>query len=306
MRHPKPLLLTLLALLLGITAVPVFSQRCFDCQISQAREQQANQRLQLTAAQRATAEAMHLLGGLPVPPPGATNEHLIHQHEWVTWYDDDLRVPLWVSYQLTRADASAQRTRRDCFRRDPRLPLEASSVCEDYQEPIFDRGHVVPRADMNRSQTAMDNTFIFSNMAPQHDTFNQGIWARLEDKVRSWAIVADGVFIITGAVFDKDGDRTRDADDAADRVAPRGRVAVPTHFYKIVLHRRPSGFIDTISILLPHRDEDVFNTNQHLRSHIVSIDEIESLTGIDFLPGLPDQREEAVERFVAPALWNTQ
>jgi len=31
-------------------------------------------------------------------------------------------------------------------------------------------------------------------------------------------------------------------------------IGVPTYFYKIVLHERASGFIDTITILLPHKD----------------------------------------------------
>jgi endonuclease G len=150
----------------------------------------------------------------------------------------------------------------------------------------------------------MTNTFIFSNMAPQHDRFNRGIWARLEGKVRAWAIVADGIYVVTGAVFDRNDDGQRDAD--ADAELMSNRVGIPTHFYKIILHVRPSGFIDTISILLPHLDENVGSTNTYLRNHITRIDEIEQLTGIDFFPELPDTRETVVEAFESPGLWNTQ
>jgi endonuclease G, mitochondrial len=153
----------------------------------------------------------------------------------------------------------------------------------------------------------MTNSFIFSNMAPQHDRFNRGIWARLEEKVRAWAIVADGVYVVTGAVFDKDSDGQRDADeDADDLFSPTNRVGIPTHFYKIVLHVRPSGFIDAISILLPHLDQGVGPTNSYLFNHIIMIDEIEQLTGSDFFPELPDARELTVEAFRSPGLWNTQ
>ena len=127
-------------------------------------------------------------------------------------------------------------------------------------------------------------------MAPQHDRFNRGIWARLEGKVRAWAIVADGIYVVTGAVFDRNDDGQRDAD--AELMS--NRVGIPTHFYKIILHVRPSGFIDTISILLPHLDENVGSTNTYLRNHITRIDEIEQLTGIDFFPELPDTRETVV------------
>ena len=282
------------------------SQVCSGCEVANQTITKADARLNLTDTEKTDAEARHLLGGRPMPSANATNERMIHQHEWITWYDDDLRLPLWVAYELTAEDASASLSRKDCFRKDPRLPDEVASVCEDYEEPVFDRGHIVPSADLTRGRLAMTNTFIFSNMAPQHDLFNRGIWARLESKVRAWAIVADGIYVVSGAVFDKDGNGERDADADATLMSPTNRVGVPTHFYKIVLHVRPSGFIDTISILLPHLDESVGSTNTYLRNHITTIDEIEQLTGIDFFPELADQREAAVEAFKSPGLWNTE
>src|SRR5437762_11548788 len=44
-------------------------------------------------------------------------------------------------------------------------------------------GYMVPRSDMNRSLTAIVNTFFLTNMTPQHPNVNQGAWARLEDWV---------------------------------------------------------------------------------------------------------------------------
>ena len=287
-------------------ALVASAQVCTGCQVSQQTVSNADALLNLDESEKTNAEARHLLGGRPIPPSNATNEHTIHQREWITWYDDDLRLPLWVAYELTSDDASANLSRKNCFRKDPRLADAVAFVCEDYEEPVFDRGHMVPSADLTRSRLAMTNSFIFSNMAPQHDRFNQGIWARLESKVRAWAIVADGIYVISGAVFDKNEDGQRDADTDADLVSPTNRVGVPTHFYKIILHVRPSGFIDTISILLPHLDESVGSTNAYLFNHITTIDEIEALTGIDFLSELPDQRENAVEAFRSPGLWNTQ
>ncbi len=282
----------------------VQSQVCSGCEVSNQTVTKSNQRLNLSDSQKADTESRHLLGGRPIPPTNATNEHMLHQLEWITWYDDDLRVPIWVAYELTRADASSSLERKDCFRRDPRLSDTVASFCADYEEPVFDRGHILPSADATRGRFAMTNTFIFSNMAPQHDRFNRGIWARLEERVRAWAIVADGAFVVTGAVFDRNDDGQRDADADAELMA--NRVGVPTHFYKIILHVRPSGFIDTISVLLPHLDQGVGSTNTYLRNHITTIDEIEKLTGIDFFPELPDARETVVEAFRSPGLWNTQ
>lgn len=286
----------------------VSSQVCSGCEVANQTVTKANARLALTDSEQADAESQHLLGGRPTPHQSATNEHMIHQREWISWYDDDLRIPLWVAYKLTKADASVHLDRLECFRKDPRLSDEVASTCEDYDEPIFDRGHMVPSADLSRTRFAMTNSFIFSNMAPQHDKFNRigKVWERLERKVRAWAIVADGIYVVTGAVFDKDEDGQRDADADVDFVSPTNRVAIPTHFYKIVLHVRPSGFIDTITILLPHRDQNINNTENFLFTHITTIDTVEALTGIDFFPGLPDQRENVVEAFKSPGLWDTQ
>lgn len=82
--------------------------------------------------------------------------------------------------RLRDHDLAVPRDRTQCFRRDPRLATPAAAFCADYNEPIFDRGHMVPNADMERSEAAMINTYMFSNMVPQHDRFNQQIWAHFE------------------------------------------------------------------------------------------------------------------------------
>ena len=86
------------------------------------------------------------------------------------------------------------------------------------------------------------------------------------------------------------------------------RVAVPSHFYKIILHERPNGFIENLTILLPHSDESITGTaaNTYLADHIASIDEIEALTGMDFLTGIGSEnpaKETAIEANTAGGLW---
>jgi len=207
---------------------------------------------------------------------------------------------------LTAADV-VRATREKCFREDPRLDVDARSVLADYVEPVFDRGHLVPRADMNRSRAVMINTFILSNMTPQHDQFNQGIWETLESAVRAWTVEKGRVVIITGAVFDSDGNAVRDAPEDISRVKPTKRVGIPTHFYKIVLHERPSGFVDAIAIMLPHNEKTKGmkppQKLQYLEEHIVSIADIEAVTGYDFLPGMPAVQQRAVKRAIASGLW---
>lgn len=163
---------------------PTFSQSC-DCEVSDRKEKSYDNLLFLNDEEKKEAEAIHLPWGIPAPSPTATNENLLHQQDYIVNYDGDLSVPVWVAYRLTRGDVNIRRERLECFRRDPRLDTAVASFCEDYEEPIFDRGHMVPSADMTRSEAAMINTYMFSNMAPQYGAFNRGIWAYLEPEFES-------------------------------------------------------------------------------------------------------------------------
>ncbi len=44
--------------------------------------------------------------------------------------------------------------------------------------------------------------FLTSNIAPQVRKFNNGVWNRLEQKVRFWAVKYDGVYVVTGGVLE--------------------------------------------------------------------------------------------------------
>ncbi len=94
------------------------------------------------------------------------------------------------------------------------------------------------------------------------------------------------------------------------RVAHRGVYTTDT---KIILHTRPNGFIESMSFLLPHVDSSPpgNQTNSFLISKLVKIDDIEKVTGIDFLVGLRSMdhgaaKEDAIEGFKATSLWSAE
>ena len=295
---------------LTIGAVPAGAEvvATRDCDIEAGEVAQFDALLSLSQSEQDTSKALHGKWGLPVPTRQIPDEQLLVHREYVINYNRDLKIPVYATYVLKAGDV-VPATREKCFREDQRLDAPARSVLADYVEPIFDRGHLVPRADMNRSKAVMINSFVLSNMMPQHDQFNQGIWETLESAVRAWTTEKGAVVIVSGAVFDANSDGARDAAGDAKRVRPTNQLAIPTHFYKIVLHERPNGFIDAIAILLPHTDDEVPRNMPleeklaYLQEHIVSIDAIEALTGYDFFPDMPAIRQQAVERSVASGLW---
>jgi endonuclease G len=298
-------LTTSLAAILILCATAWAADHCPSCEVSDAKRSQYDALLTLTASQMHTAESRHIPYGMPIAAATATHEYMLHQKDYVTWYDDDLRVPLWVAYRLTKKNAIAVRERLDCFRPDPRLPANSSAECDDYLEPTFDQGHLAPNADFKTTEAMMINTYIYSNITPQHKNFNEHTWERLETLVRMWASKRGDLFVITGAVFDQNGDHLRDSDNSAQRVATNNRVAIPTHFYKIIFQKHLLAADESIAILLPHDDAkhtgDAWVT--YVTDHITTIGEIEQVSGVNFLPGLSASKRAAMESFRAPALW---
>lgn len=305
-RTVRSLVVLAVVLLFGLAAVPAAAIQIdpCDCEVEDAVAFAADDAMRLTASQRRKAERVHLPWGMPVAAASADNEVLLHSEHYVLAYDGDLRTPLWGAYRLTATDVSFDLDRTECFRIDPRLDAEVRSDCDDYEEPVFDRGHVVPSDAMSRSLEAMINTYVFSNMTPQHANFNRFLWQQLERYVREWAEQHNEIFVITGAVFDRDGDGVRDPDDEAVRMSTGG-VAVASHFYKIVLHEGPAGRIEAIAFVIPHNNDRITGDarDPFLMECVRSIDEIESLTGIDFSPEMDSLREMFVEQSKARRLW---
>ncbi|MBM3811353.1 MAG: DNA/RNA non-specific endonuclease [Acidimicrobiia bacterium] len=84
---------------------------------------------------------------------------------------------------------------------------------------------------------------------------------------------AEAVFVFTGPIFDS---------QEIDVIGP-GRVAVPTHFFKVILVLRPHDRTLHASIL-PNLDP----IPQPLDAFFVSADEVERRTGLGFFSSLDD------------------
>jgi endonuclease G len=89
-------------------------------------------------------------------------------------------------------------------------------------------------------------------------------------------------------------------------MTPTGRVGIPTHFYKILLHENDDGKLEALSVLVPHEAQQPANFDAHLRANLVSIEKIEKMTGLNFLPDLSAGAQEAIEKPTPTTLWAWQ
>lgn len=96
--------------------------------------------------------------------------------------------------------------------------------------------------------------------------------------MRYWADKYEGIYVTTGGVLN---DRSTSIGDE--------KVTVPKQFYKILIDKRGEVYT-MIAFLFPHEQSD-----RGLQEFVVSVDEIEKLTGIDFFPKLDDSIENRLE-----------
>ncbi len=201
-------------------------------------------------------------------------------------YNEKFEQADWVAYELTKAEVMGQTKRRDSFKEDPEVTTGSASLA-DYKGSGYSRGHMAPAADMKMSSLSMSESFYMSNMSPQIQSFNGGIWAQLESMVRTWAYEYDNIFVVTGPVLTEDWYPT----------IGENEVAVPEFYYKVILDfNNPKA----IGFILPHE-----KGTRSIESYAMSIDDVEEFTGVDFFPALAVfDMEEEIESEFDVSLWN--
>lgn len=210
-------------------------------------------------------------------PASTTHEVVAHQFYTLS-YNEKYEQAEWVAYELKKSELSHANLERPFFIDDPMVETGSASW-KNYKHSGYDKGHLCPAADRRFSRAAFDETFYTSNISPQLNDFNAGIWNRLEQKTRYWASKYDGLYVVTGGVL-----------TTGLKTIGKENVAVPKYFYKILLDNS-RGEYNTIAFLVPHQDSE-----KPLYQFVVSIDEIEKMTGIDFFPKLPDATENKLEK----------
>jgi len=113
---------------------------------------------------------------------------LLMRQAYTAAYDRRNKIPAWTAEHLTAASLQSGGGDRQMARfvEDEAVPDLFRAKLLDYFKSGYDRGHMVPAADAKQSQTAMAETFLLSNIAPQvGEGFNRHYWAYLEAVRRS-------------------------------------------------------------------------------------------------------------------------
>ena len=219
--------------------------------------------------------------------PATENEKLVvHHTAYSLLYSEEHEQAIWIAYELTSEETNKKFDRSDKFIVDPAIKT-GSATTADYTGSGYDRGHLAPAADMSWSNQTMQESFYYSNMSPQDQSFNRGIWKKLEELVRTWAVEDKSLYVVTGPILS----------DNLPSIGPN-KVSIPKFYYKVLLDYSQPDF-KAIGFIIPNQ-----GSKADLSSFAVSIDKVEQLTGLNFFHNLPDKQEISLESSICISCWS--
>lgn len=195
-------------------------------------------------------------------------------------------TPDWVAWELLGSETQGREPRYNKFWQDDELT--GCPQTSDYSNSGYDRGHLCPSADQKWSPDAMRDCFSMANIAPQDKALNTGAWKTLENKERVWAQRDSAIIIVAGPIYS--------AQDMK-RIGKTG-VRVPGAFFKVMV----APYLDSprgIAFVYPN-----MTAPGNMENYVMTIREVEKLTGLDFFSTLPDELEEQVETRSSFQDWN--
>jgi endonuclease G len=316
-RRPKHLikrlggpLTALLLLVLGVADWGVHQPRHWQQkQASRLPEALGEGALQLGNAVADLTDALGLTGHdvtAPLPPSFQTNHLLcagppkrlpnspvpdditvLNKTGFMVGYSPSLRHPVWVAYKVHPVAKPLLLPRPREFK--PDLAARAAPTHKDYAKSGYDRGHMAPNLAISSrfGEAAQRQTFLTSNICPQRPSLNQGPWYNLEYRISElWPERYGTVWVITGALSPAKGRRL-----------PSG-IDIPSAFYQIVVTQKD----DQLRAFASFMPQSI-RRRAYTRTTLISIDELEALTGLDFLADLPDNVESILEASTPTRLW---
>ncbi|CAB4255992.1 similar to Saccharomyces cerevisiae YJL208C NUC1 Major mitochondrial nuclease, has RNAse and DNA endo- and exonucleolytic activities [Maudiozyma barnettii] len=222
--------------------------------------------------------------------PGPVHD-LQRREQFVSCYNRQTRNPYWVVEHFTPESLATKSGNRQgsVFREDEQIPELFRAKLGDYFRSGYDRGHQAPAADSKFSQKAMNDTFYLTNMCPQvGQGFNRDYWAHFEFFCRDLTKQYKSVRVMTGPLYLP----KQDPNDGKFRVTYEmignpPNVAVPTHFFKLVVAENPidkknkqDGKLAIEAFVLPN---DQISNDTKLLDFVVPVNALERSTGLNLL-----------------------
>ena len=224
------------------------------------------------------------------------NEGVNYSVEW----DCNINAQRWSCYQLYSsinyhssynvsryyADNDGSLSAQCQYPNDSDLPAEYRFATDPFKYSGYDHGHICPSADRLRATECNYQTFYITNMQPQYNKFNAGLWEKMEEDVRNWANQSDTLYVCKGGTIDNEENIIKYLGSGTNK------IPVPKYFFMAVLCKNSQGY-KALGFWVEQKNED--RSADKLGDYVVNIYDLQQLTGIDFFCNLPDNIENQVE-----------
>lgn len=218
-------------------------------------------------------------------PSEMPREQVIHHNTYSLSYNSSYVMPSWIVYSLTKSVVDKSKEPNGKYKVDPQITARPATK-KDYKDAGYLMAQFVNYFDVAEKEGALAETFYLSNITPMKLAFYTHIWLKTEDLIRLWIDGKKGFDIYCGPVLK----------DAPFATIGENKVSVPDRFYKIVYDKENQ---KAVAFIFKNG-----SSSGTLKSKTTSVDEIESITGIDFFSTLDDEIESALESTVDYNFWD--
>lgn len=212
------------------------------------------------------------------------------QRNFSVCYSAEMGCPVWVAAPIHRCYCGSGRSEN--YAPDPVIPASVQKNADRSGDTNkgnwMNRGHMLASNMRNVTATTNQQVFYYSNIAPQDgDGFNTGggWWNDLEDIEKNQYMCSDTLYTVNGCHW-------------ANKNETFGNRVVPTHFYKVFLRTKKGSSgkwvvncseseLQCVAFYAPHYHGSGGKTAP-TRSHMMSVAELEELTGHKFFTNVPN------------------
>ncbi|GFD88297.1 endonuclease [Tenacibaculum sp. KUL152] len=189
----------------------------------------------------------------------------------------------WVAYHVTPSTIDGPSRSRN-WKADPSISsvntLEPGDYTSAWATIGTDRGHQVPLASFSNTSDWQSLNYL-SNITPQDSDLNQGPWVDLENAVRSFVRSGQDVYVVSGPLYEWYFATLPEADESH---------TIPSGYFKVVI-TNVNGWVEASAFIM----EQNASRNDNFCATEVTVNEVESRSGLNIMPSLPSYKESAVE-----------
>lgn len=238
-------------------------------------------------------------------PEIAKQSLYICRNSYAVQYNHKHKVPLWTAEIINKNNiANAAPYAGANYQVDPEIPSKMQANMNDFAGTNYTMANLAPTSNMVTyseslmpeqllaiNKKAMEEGYYLTNVGPMVTDTYRGIWTELELQIRQWTMQKNEMFVTTGSLYLNGKPKAK---------LGKSEIDVPTHYYKVITHPISYG---SVAYIIPNKEIVTFRTKKirnpsdayycgaekracEIGDFIVSIKELERVSGIEFYPRL--------------------